>query len=65
MVETILCKERRRCPSGKVGYFSKVAALFDIVTIERMRRRKGRYPRRAYFCTACRRWHLTSMTRED
>ncbi|MHB9074631.1 MAG: hypothetical protein ACYC6G_14030 [Desulfobaccales bacterium] len=65
MSPTILCKERKSCPSGKVGYFSQVAALFDVVTIERAVHRKGRYPRRAYFCTRCRRWHLTSMTRED
>lgn len=61
---TILCRERKRCRSGKVGFFSELAALFAIVRIQNGAHGE-RIPRRAYFCPICRRWHLTSMTRED
>ncbi len=61
---TILCRERKRCRSGKVGFFSELAALFALVRIQKASS-GGHIPRRAYFCPICRRWHLTSMTRED
>ena len=64
MHQTILCKERERCRSGKVGFFSELAALFALVRIQKAAH-GGRIPRRAYFCPICRRWHLTSMTREE
>jgi hypothetical protein len=63
MNAAILCKERRRCRTGKVGFYSKLAALFAIAKIQGGVHGE-RYPRRAYFCQMCRRWHLTSMTRE-
>lgn len=49
-----------RCPYGKLGYFSHADAH---AMLEHLRTRRGpgeRREQRAYACTACPAWHLTS-----
>lgn len=50
---------RRSCPGGpKVRFRDKQQALFAIRRIQ-ARSERGEVPQRAYFCHACRGWHLT------
>jgi hypothetical protein len=51
----------RKCPTGKVRYRDKVGALFAM-SQARHKDSSGRakLEQRAYFCSRCRGWHLTS-----
>jgi len=46
------------CPSGKWRYRDRIAAMFALAGIDRTGSK--RREQRAYRCSACRGWHLTS-----
>jgi hypothetical protein len=48
------------CPSGKVAFNDRLRALFALVKLKRLDEGQ-RLPKRAYQCSRCGRWHLTSQ----
>ncbi len=54
----------RACPTGKIRYRDRIAALLAIASTRRTdgpKRAKGE--KRAYRCPQCHGWHLTSSRR--
>jgi hypothetical protein len=48
------------CPSGKIRYRDKTAALFALAMIRPRRERREKNEVKSYPCPQCHGWHLTS-----
>jgi hypothetical protein len=56
--------KRTACPSGKVRYRDRVAALLAMASAHRSDgSRRAKIEKRAYPCPDCHGWHLTSRRR--
>lgn len=54
----------RTCSSGKVPYDDKKAAVSMINYIKKHPRKGSRYPKRCYRCPECKKYHLSSDSKE-
>lgn len=56
--------KRPRCPTGKIRYRDRVAALMALASTHRKDgSSRPKLERRAYRCPDCHGWHLTSKGR--
>jgi len=59
-----MSSHNRKCRTGKTGYSSHRRAMMAVARITAISRRDY-VPERAYQCSLCRCWHLTSQPKGE